>query len=289
MKLADIVVKEIFLRVDGGLGNRIRPVLSALFMGHKLQAPVTFEWALGKGCRCPVNELFEPRVKWASFDGAYLHYRNNRPEFGEFLEKALRTEPVLKLKSPEYFETFHRYFPGEAETWIAANIEHYFVPQAPLMNKILVFAQKHALSEALGVHVRRGDKVGRVRDLPTLEAYFQTVDQELAGDAPIFLATDDGRDADESDILRKFSRRYGKRIVYRRKAGLGRGQVGTQDALVDLWLLRSCGSFIGAKCSTYSETAALGRPASLISMRKSSVGHSGLAVPFVEHHIGKIG
>ncbi len=264
MKTTDIVAKQILQKLDGGLGNRIRPMLSGLFMSHKLNIPIAFRWAISPGCSCPVDLLFEPRVKWADFEGPCLDYRTDRQESDAAFERALCTEQILKLKSPVFFEAFHRLYPKEAKIWIAANLDRYFVPKADLMKIITSFAEKYAVGEALGVHVRQGDKVGRVGDLPTLEVYFNLIEQILPDNSRIFLATDDGRSTAESYVLQKFSRRYGKKLIYRRKASVDRGVKGSQDALVDLWLLRRCSGFIGFKGSTYSETAALGRQAILI-------------------------
>jgi len=255
--------KELLVKLDGGLGNRIRPTLSALFISHKLNIPAAFSWTITKSCLCPVEKLFELRVKWVESEGAYLRYWPNDPLSVMAFERALREEDKLRLKSSVYFETFHNYYQGEAEAWIAAKFDDYFVPNNTLMKRIFKFASAHKLEKALGVHVRRGDRV-RFGKLPCLYQYAPLIDCKENNNNLIFLSTDDGGDETDSNVIRQFRSRYGNRLVYRQKKSNQRDLQGIQDALIDLWLLRSCRRFIGAKCSTFSETAAIGRTAVLI-------------------------
>jgi hypothetical protein len=264
MAVSNIAVKELYLRLDGGLGNRIRPTLSALFIGHKLKIPVHLRWTITASCLCSVEELFEPRLTWEDFAGPYIHHQPDRPESIIAFENALRTETVLKLRSAVYFETFHARYPQAATNWIAQNFDRYFTPQAELLAKISSHAAEHELAEAIGVHVRRGDKVGRVAMLPNVEDYFPLVDEALPGHGHIFLSTDDGRNVKDSEVLRRFAKRYGKKLIYRPKTSVGRDKAGIKEGLIDLWLLRSCDRILGTRYSTFSKTAAIGRLAILL-------------------------
>jgi hypothetical protein len=255
--------KELRVKLDGGLGNRIRPALSALFMGYKLNIPVAFSWEITRSCQCPVEMLFENRLRWMRQAGSYLRYSPADSEAEAALATALRTQQVLRLKSSVYYEAFHRQFPGEAEVWIAENFDQYFVPKRNLRKIITQFTAHNNLQNALGVHVRRGDRVGS-RSLPCLYQYAPLIDQPQHRHRTIFLTTDDSSCESNISVTGQFLSRYGERVVYRPKRSVGRDLLGMQDALIDLWLLRACHSIIGVKMSTFSETAAIGRKAVLL-------------------------
>ena len=91
---------------------------------------------------------------------------------------------------------------------------------------------------------------------------------ENATDAGISLCTDDGalnpfsgRVLPHEQIAAQFVRRYGAHIVFTKPSSLDRrsGEA-IQDALLDLWLLRTTDFFVGTLGSSFSDLAAYGRP-----------------------------
>jgi hypothetical protein len=257
-------VKEIHLQVDGGLCNRIAPILSALFMARKLGATITFHWGLGAGCTCTAEKLFVPTLAWAVTTGNHFRYDPRDPQSRTGFRLRLRTRRTLRLKSSVFFEDFHTRYPAEALTWITGNLSRYFVPIPLLERKITHFASRFDPAQTLALHVRRGDMLFRGRQIPTLGQYLAAIDEILPRFSQIFLATDDGHDEQDSLVIRALKTRYGRALLYRPKRSIRRDEAGIQDALVDLWLLRRCPFLIGTTHSTYSLVAALGRPALIL-------------------------
>jgi hypothetical protein len=133
---------------------------------------------------------------------------------------------------------------------------------------------------------------------------FRAIDRFLEYDplAGILLCTDDGavdpkigKPTTAEGVHARFVERYGKRVVWSSPRSLDRQTLeAVQDALVDLWLLRSTNYFVGTYRSSFSEMAVVGRsiPRTLcvnetamdIQLEKviNSIG-SGALVRFVSH------
>jgi hypothetical protein len=258
--ISDASVKALFVRLSGGLCNRIMPAMSALFMAHKLEVPVAFRWVINPGCLCPADKLIKPNLTWGNFTGPYLRYKPSIRQSRIDFINALRTETTLRLRSAVFFDDFHKLYPDEYENWISENIEKYFTPIDELATKIASFSKQHFRSNMIGVHVRLGDKSGWTRNLPKIDQYFEAIDNQATRRCAIFLATDDGCDEKDSEVISQFKKKYGKMLTYRPKCSIMRDMAGIQDAFIDLWLLRKCNRLIGTTTSTYSLTAGLGRP-----------------------------
>ena len=131
------------------------------------------------------------------------------------------------------------------------------------------FREAHFRSPMIGVHARRGDfLLARPDVVANTNAIFVEVDRLLAThpQAKIYLATDDGAVMPSGDntvyegLVGQFRARYGDRVAYRQPRTLDRKHPESiQDALVELWLLRSVDFFVGTSTSTFSQNAVFGR------------------------------
>jgi hypothetical protein len=149
-------------------------------------------------------------------------------------------------------------YPGEADIWIANEIDNYFIPIKSIKEQIHSISFGRNWQSGIGVHVRRGDKFSRGKG-PSCKLFFQEIDKRLKSDTFIYLATDDGINEIDSEIISKFKDRYSSRLLYQRKQRVDRSEMGIQEGLVDLWILRKCATIIGTRVSTYSQTAIIGK------------------------------
>jgi hypothetical protein len=122
----------------------------------------------------------------------------------------------------------------------------------------------------IGVHLRRGDLLHQRPDVASNTAQaIAAVDQflEKAPDAGVFLCTDDGavapntgRGTPAEGVREAFRLRYGSRVTWTIPRSLDRyTPQAIQDALMDLWLLRTTNPFVGTQASSFSELAVFGR------------------------------
>lgn len=128
---------------------------------------------------------------------------------------------------------------------------------------------------AIGVHARRGDFLSsRYHVAGNLEAVIaQTREQLDRGARTVVLVTDDGAGPDlagsrseETGVRRAFRQAFGERVVETVPRSLDRtSRLAIEDAVVDLWVLRSTDVVIGTEGSSFSELGAAGRGVPLIS------------------------
>ncbi|MBK8048540.1 MAG: hypothetical protein IPK16_16340 [Anaerolineales bacterium] len=131
------------------------------------------------------------------------------------------------------------------------------------------FRERWFRPRMIGVHLRRGDFLRARPDVAGgTPAAAAAVDAFLAQlpDAGIFLCTDDGapdpiKGTTRYEGVREwFAARYGGRLVLPTPRSLDRSTPeAIQDAVVELWLLRSTDAFVGTRDSTFSGLAVLGR------------------------------
>jgi hypothetical protein len=144
------------------------------------------------------------------------------------------------------------------------------VAMAPALHqRALAFAARHDLRPAVGVHVRRGDLIGypierERRRLVGLDRYFAVLD-EVAGDAPLFLCTED------REVIEAFEARYPGRILRYPTRSWDRGdREALAEALIEMFLL-SATRFIVGGLSAFSRFAAARRAIPLAVLHE---GHS---------------
>jgi hypothetical protein len=110
--------------------------------------------------------------------------------------------------------------------------------------------------------------------------FFSEVDRYLRAwpEAGVFLATDDGAPTEFHEkynyrpegLVRKFTERYGSKLVTYNKRTLDRADVtGVQDALIDLLLLNHTNFVLGSAGSSFSKFAIMRNLESLKDPEKS--------------------
>jgi hypothetical protein len=263
--------KSLTVASNAGLGNRLRVLLSGKAIAEATGREFAMQWQPTDACGCTFDRLFEN--EWNVKSDAFFDYKkayilgntpwNSYPEW-------------LSLKDPAVF-VFHYAFLFQPSRFVqhqplegrARQLMRELRPLDPLLNRIQNFRECHFRSRMIGVHLRRGDMMSHRPDTTeNLGVTLQQVDAwlEKEPEAGILLCTDDGspdpfthRALPTQDIRSKFIRRYGERVVLT-ASSLDRGSPqAIEDALVELWLLRTTQFFVGTDGSSFSEMAVFGR------------------------------
>ena len=126
------------------------------------------------------------------------------------------------------------------------------------------------LADMIGVHLRRGDYLRKRPDVAwNTQAALRVVDRYLDKypAAGIFLCSDDGAlnwktgaETNYEGVRETFYKRYGNRVICSSPRSLDRRtKESAQDALADLWLLRSTDMIVGTVGSSFSYLSAFDR------------------------------
>jgi hypothetical protein len=248
---------------QGGLGNRMRALDSALALAADTGRKLVVVWHLDAGLNCRFEELFEvpagvARIVTTRRHGRLGKLRNtlarrlNRLRYDQCLY-----EPALfgYLEEHADLKTLDRY-----DTVCIASCSRFY-GSTPLFRDIHPTADNQARIDHLtqqfgprtiGIHIRRGDHRHAIANSPT-ELFVTAMQQALAenDNTGFFLATDC------PDTERELRERFPGRIVTHAKRSLDRADAtAIQDALVDLYGLAACERVVGSSLSSFTEVAA---------------------------------
>lgn len=254
-----------------GLSNRLRVLLSGLVLAEATGRQFTMLWPSTPACAAPFADLFANNWPVQTVDAsAVAHLPYISGWFGHLPELLTLDEPHVTIGHPGWLIQPGQYLWHDQ---LMARCQALFAelePISPIRAAVETFRQRHFRPTMIGVHLRRGDLLRQRPDAAsnTVQAV-AAVDQFLAAspDTGIFLCTDDGavapnrgRATRREGVHETFRLRYGARVVWTTPRSLDRRDPqAIQDALIDLWLLRSTNIFVGTQASTFSETAVFGR------------------------------
>ena len=267
-----ITERTLSVTVWAGLANRLRVLLSGMVVAAASERRFIMLWPRTRDCAASFDELFANRwpvqdvplvetIELPAYTGYYC-----RP-----LPDVLRsTEQHLALRTPHWLIA-PTCLPHHAP--LAARCEalmNELQPRPALLAAVAAFRAAHFRPQMIGVHLRRGDYLFYYRRVTNnLASSFRAVDRLLQRwpGAGILLCSDDGggdlykgRGVINTGVHQAFVQRYGPRVVWRTPLSLDRTEVAAlQDAVIDLWLLRSVDAFVGTVDSSFSELACYGR------------------------------
>lgn len=267
---------------QAGMSNRLRVLLSGKALAEASGREFAMRWRPLPACGCLFHQLFEndwtasaavPFDEDRAIDLTHLPWAK-MPNFLTSPETALYIQSFSWLIQPKR-RTEH--VPLEAR---CAELLQALEPTRALAQRIGDFQNKFFRPAMIGVHLRRGDHIVTRPDVTAnLGATLTRVDGWLAEtpDAGILLCTDDGaldpytgRAVDTQNVVARFVKRYGERVVFTTPSSLDRRTPkAIQDGLVDLWLLRATDYFVGTLGSSFSELAVFGRT---IPFEQAAVG-----------------
>ena len=257
----------------GGLNNRIRVLIFGIALAEAAERKFAMLWPNNPQCGAKFDELFQN--KWPVIHFSVLPAELVSFHFSKWSNKRLK----LLLEYPHQHITlrYHSWFIRPEGKTAYASIQRRCLqllnelqPTESILTRIESFRAVHFSPTMIGVHLRRGD-YNRcfLQYCRNTDMAFRAVDSFLECDpnAGILLCTDDGavdhttgKPTIIEGVHRRFLERYGRRVVWMSPRSLDRQTPeAVQDALVDLWLLRSTDYFVGTYRSSFSEMAVLGR------------------------------
>ena len=254
-----------------GLSNRLRVLLSGMALAEASGRQFRMLWPITPACAAPFAELFENKWPVETVDAmavADLPYISGW--FGLLPDLLTTDEPDLVVGHPGWLIRPGEFPHHDSLMTRCGDLFNELQPVSAVQQRVDVFRQRHFRPTVIGVHLRRGDLLRQRPDAAgnTAEAV-AAVDHFLAEypDAGILFCTDDGavdprtgRSSRREGIQETFGFRYGHRVVWTSPRSLDRrAPEAIQDALVDLWLLRTTDCFVGTEGSTFSELVVFAR------------------------------
>jgi hypothetical protein len=266
----------------GGLSNRIRVLISGIVLAEAMGREFAMLWQANHHCGAAFDVLFQnkwPVVHLPIPSSELVNFRILTKLAPFQTSKWSNKRLYLLLEYPRQ-HIFLRYYDWlirpEGKTAYASLQRHCLQllnelqPIESILTRIESFRAVLFSQTMIGVHLRRGD-YNRCRPhcCQNTSMAFRAVDRFLEYDhtAGILLCTDDGavdpktgKPTTTEGVHARFVERYGKRVVWSSPRSLDRQTPeAVQDALVDLWLLRSTNYFVGTYGSSLSGMAVVGR------------------------------
>ena len=249
------------IAAQGGLCNRLRVVLSALFFSEEHNSAVRVAWSKNKECFAEFDELFmsihtenfcvTKGSCWLTPVSRYnLHLpalvrtlifdaqqKNFDPRQHGPLEEWTKKDKRL------YLSTGYSLF--DYPTVVAKRLQPVASLQQRINNILSLFTTR-----TIGIHIRRTDNTISIAESP-IEAFEQAIEAEIAADSSVhfFLATD------EAGLKEKLSDKYPGRFVYQQTTAGRNSLAGMQEAVVDLFCLAATHKLLGSYWSLFTDTA----------------------------------
>ena len=246
-----------------GLTARLRILISGMALAEATQRQFRMLWPLTSHCAASFNSLFVNSWNVETLTESEAAEVTRLPRF------AAKEMPVLLASNEPHLARRHmswQQFPANSPLLSRCRtLMNELRPLDRIAEKVDRFREAHCRPEMIGVHLRRGDYVNLRPDRTnnTDKAIEGTDDfLEQHPNAGILLCTDQDftSNSGESDVRQRFTSRYGDRLVQTAPSTYDRSDpAAIEDALVDLWLLRSTSVFVGSDYSGFSELAVFGR------------------------------
>ena len=256
---------DLTVYANSGLCNRLKVLLSGSAIAQTTGRRFAMRW-VGHKMPGSFERLFQN--EWNVRSDAPLDKRR----LIDLTNQPWRTFPDLTQSQDDWLMVQHcdwlirpAFFPHHAalQAQCAAFMQE-LKPIPALQERIDAFRDKNFRPRMIGVHLRRGDFHAFHPDVVNnLAATMETVDRwvDEESDAGILLCTDDGaqnlfshRKMPYEGVVEQFAQRYGERMVTPQARTLDRRQPeATEDALIELWLLRATDRFVGTLGSSFSE------------------------------------
>ena len=253
-----------------GLSNRLQVLISGRALAEASERQFCMLWPRTAICGAPFDALFEN--EW-NVHNVEVDAVANLPYISGWFDPLpdLLSSDVddLVIGYPTWLLCPDRYPAHRQLQERCHQIFSGLLPVEYVQNRVGQFQKEHFRDTMIGVHLRRDDFL-RVRPdvAGNTEQAVHSVDKFLDEnpDAGILLCTDDGAANLDSKhvqgvgVRQQFIERYGTRVVQTAPRSLDRWNTeAIQDALMDLWLLRTTQFFVGTASSTFSAMAVWGR------------------------------
>lgn len=258
-------MKKIVINPVAGLCNRMRFILSAIYVGYALNRKIVINWNKAKNCAFEFEDLFEPidlpNVCFCKNGVRKILYRTDGPKtFNSFslLRNILGYQQFLNYDYDKEKIGIEKIVMPAKDVYIQSFFSisrHYslskiFKPISDIQSIIDEVTTKFN-SDTIGVHIRRTDHKDAIA-FSSISDFENMMMRELkfCPNSNFYLATDD------EDVKHSLIENFGDKIICY-SAPLTRESVeGMKAALVDLYCLSKTTKIYGSKGSSYSEIAA---------------------------------
>lgn len=239
---------------SGGIGNRIRVILSALQWQNDTGNKIKLLWVQDAGLACPFEKLFQPIPEinerkglfwYKVFRKIYLHIPIRYMYVFDYNEYNQLRKWIANPKGILYSSSYSIFYKGDSPKYHDVFKLNNDL-QVQLNDIIRTFDTK-----IIGIHIRRTDNLESIKGSP-IQKFVDYINASIVSehDLKYYLATDD------IEVKRYFIKMFGDRIItkdYKLRRDTEEGVIG---ALLELYTLASCSKIIGSYYSSYSELAA---------------------------------
>lgn len=258
MKKIDSFLKKYILRHTiipaGGIGNRVRVILSAMQWQNDTGKKVRILWLPDKGLACTFNKLFMPieEVKeiknlfwYKVFRKIYLHSPMRFIYAFNYNENEKLKNWIKNPRGILYCSSCSDFYIGKSPKFCDV------FELSPNLKSQLYKIVNNFDANVIGVHIRRTDNVEAIKYSP-VQKFIDYIKSAIASndDLKFYLATDD---VDVKNDLIKMS---GDKIISMNYVLRRDTEDGIIGALLELYTLASCSKIIGSYYSSYSQLAA---------------------------------
>lgn len=274
-------MNRLYIRCDDGLANRLRVLISGLYLSQKTHREMNLIWKKNSACGCKFKDLF------AYKNIKHFRVRTLSPLYHvkkiDLLVNNLTKEGLIKIIKDTKIKKV--YFRG-CNNWLLEPKESFEDKKNLIEEYLKIFKELKLRDEivkeinnfyennfknrsVLGVHIRKSDFIKHhPKSRDNLEIFKREVKNYLNKNPNtiIFVATDDGfKDYQTNEkkyegVIENLKKEFGEKIIYRKKIKMERdNKEAIRDALIDLLLLRKTDFLIGTENSSFTGLALLGK------------------------------
>jgi len=261
---------SLLLVPSGGLANRMRAMVSAWQLCHRVNGRLQVVWFQGWGMRAAFNDLFEAipeeklRLREAQLWDYIVNDRPRRhnlwlpalPQYLYYLGGCKNELRIAALRDKgfnfdEWIRGHRRYMScyDEFGKFSDKCFAELFHPNQQVMEIVNAYESQFS-NYTIGMHIRRTDNIDSIQQSPT-ELFVEAGRQEQAEhpDLTIFLATD------SEEVKRLMHREFGDRIITSANKASRDSVQGIREGLADMWTLSRTNRIYGSAGSSFSVMA----------------------------------
>lgn len=264
-------MKSIIIEPFAGLANRMRVIVSGLWLQQQLNAKLTCVWNESNELNAPFEKLFMPieGLNQLKNSSKYKYAKaTNQPDYirkivAVSINKIFGIDYCIKepnlIKNTWHAKADVRKIAAAYDTLYFFTCEEFgatdamyavFKPIEEIQIKIDSLTAKFN-RHTVGIHVRRTDNVKAIIGSP-IDQYIGKMDEAIrqSPDCNFYLATDDPL------VEQALVERYGDLIITHKKDYSRETIGGMQDAVTDLFCLSRTSRLIGSYWSSFTDVAA---------------------------------
>lgn len=282
-------IQKIIIEPQGGLGNRMRVIASALKYQKEIPCKLMCFWNENSELNAPFYKLFEKieglKIKSKPQEFNWLKSTNQKTHQKKIISKIINKLAGIDycIKQQDIKElfwsrktdllslgrNFRNIYIQTCEEFMENDEEYQrFKPISELQEKINEECQK--FDHTIGIHIRRTDNIQSVHNSPT-ELFIERMKTERDKNKSVtfFLSTDDSNV--ESELIHLF----GEHIITRKKILTRYTVEGIQDALIDMFCLANTEIIYGSYWTSFGEAASRIGGKSYVTLKKDDFGYPG--------------